>query len=170
MNTLPAGEITPGDDPLAGLRGYHLPDPVGWWPPAPGWWLLAALLLAVAVALAWWWLRRRRRTAAARQAQRELAWLRRTAGQAHDAAAYTRSLSKLLRRYVLTVFPRREVAALTGEAWLAFLDRHGGGGRFASGPGRQLVEAPYRPAADLPVGQLADLVEDWIRRNAEACR
>ena len=33
-------------DPLAGLRGYHLPEAVSWWPPGPGWWLLARWLPA----------------------------------------------------------------------------------------------------------------------------
>lgn len=174
MTPAPATTGMPTGDPLEGLRGYHLPDPVGWWPPAPGWWVLGLVLLAVGAVLGWWWLRRRRRTAAARQAQRELARLRRNRLEAKDPAAFVRGLSTLLRRYVLAVFPRREVAALTGEAWLAFLDRHGGGGRFLAGPGRQLLEAPYRPARDAAAGEspdaLAELVEDWIRDNRGAGR
>jgi hypothetical protein len=179
-STLQPG-VAAAPDALAGLRGYRLPDPVAWWPPAPGWWLLAVLLLAVAAALGWWWLRRRRCTAAAREAQRELAQLRRGWPHGHDGAAAVRSLSRLLRRYTLARFARAEVASLTGESWLAFLDAHGGGGRFRDGPGRQLAEAPYRPAPDTSAGhagpadgqlveQLADLVEDWIRRDREACR
>lgn len=157
-------------DALAGLRGYRLPDPVAWWPPAPGWWVVATLLLVAAGVLAWWTLRQRRCTAAAREAQRELARLRRDQRQAQDPTAAVRSLSKLLRRYVLAKFARHEVASLTGDAWLAFLDANGGGGRFRDGPGRQLVEAPYRPVADRSVEPLVDLVEDWIRHNREACR
>ncbi|MBS1202779.1 MAG: hypothetical protein H6R22_1288, partial [Chromatiaceae bacterium] len=48
-------------DPLAGLRDWHLPDPVSWWPPAPGWWLVAGLALAACALTLHWWLRRRRR-------------------------------------------------------------------------------------------------------------
>lgn len=154
-----------GADPLADLRGYHLPDPVSWWPPAPGWWILAVLILIVLAGGIWWYLRRRRRLAAARAATRELDEMRNRFHAQNDAAAYLRGLSKLLRRYALAAFPRRDTAALTGEDWLRFLDRHSESGRFTQGPGRLLIEAPYRPTADTKPEELAALVEDWIRRN-----
>jgi hypothetical protein len=165
LNPLPAAA-----EPLAELRGYHLPEAVSWWPPAPGWWvLLGVVLLSGALAL-WWGLRRRRCHAAARQAVRELQILRTALAARRDHAEFVRGLSRLLRRYVLAAFPRHRVAALTGDDWLAFLDTHGGDGRFRDGPGRQLVEAPYRPAAEVAAEDLAALVADWIRRNREVCR
>jgi hypothetical protein len=154
-------------DPLAQLRGYHFPAPVSWWPPAPGWWVLGGLLLALIAAGAWVLLRRRRRRAAARRAQEELQALRAALATGRDPAAFVRGLSRLLRRFALARFPRREVAGLTGADWLAFLDANGGGGRFRDGPGRLLTEAPYRPAGEIPAEELADLACDWILRNAE---
>ena len=164
---------TPPNDPLAGLRAYHLPDPVAWWTPAPGWWLLGLILLLSLASLGWWLVRRHRRRAASRAASRELAALHaRLAAQggAADtgaAAAFARDLSKLLRRYAIAAFPRREVAALTDEQWLRFLDRHGGDGQFHQGPGKALVEAPYQRAAEVAPEHLAALVERWIRHNRE---
>ncbi|MBK8637323.1 MAG: DUF4381 domain-containing protein [Chromatiaceae bacterium] len=164
--------MTPGalgaPDPLAELRGYHLPDPVSWWPPAPGWWLLALLGLSLLGLLAGWLVRRHRRGAASRAAQAELAAIRAALAQDGDTAACARGLSRLLRRFALVRFPRRAVAGLSGEAWLAFLDAQGGAGRFQSGPGRLLLDAPYRPPQDLPIAELAGLVEDWIRLNQRA--
>lgn len=155
-------------DPLAGLRDYHLPEAVSWWPPAPGWWLLFVLSLVAALAIVWWLGRRRRRLAVARTAARELARLR-TGAAGQGGAALARELSKLLRRYACAVYPREPVAGLSGEAWLAFLDAHGGDGRFASGPGRVLIEAPYRPVG--AAGEaLVELVADWIRHNREVRR
>lgn len=168
MNSSPQS-IDISGDPLAGLRGYHLPDAVSWWPPAPGWWVSLALLLVVMGVLAWWLMRRYRCRAAARQAMRELELMRTSLLTDRDTAVFVRGLSTLLRRYVLAAFPGHQVAALTGEAWLAFLDAHGGGGKFREGPGRQLVEAPYRPAAEIPADEMAELVRDWIRRNREVC-
>jgi hypothetical protein len=157
--------LTAATDPLAGLRGYHLPEAVSWWPPAPGWWLLALLALVLAALSARWLTRRYRSGAPARAAMRELAELRAGYARHGDAAAYAGGMSRLLRRYALTRFPRGEVAGLSGEDWLAFLDAHGGGGRFRRGPGRPLVDAPYRPDAELQAEALAQLVAEWIGRN-----
>lgn len=161
-------------DPLAGLRPYRMPDPVGWWPPAPGWWVLAALLLGLAVILLLVLHRRRRCRAAARAAEAELARLRALGNAAEGADEALRGLSRLLRRYALVVYPREQVAGLSGADWLDFLDAHGGDGRFGAGPGRALAQAPYQPPSQPPpqteLRTLIDLVGDWIRRNPGACR
>jgi cbb3-type cytochrome oxidase subunit 3 len=166
MNAAPMTQ-TPTTDSLAGLRGYHLPDPVSWWPPAPGWWLLAGLLLVLAIGLLWWALRRQRRRAAARQALQELTELRAALETDQDRQAYVRGLSRLLRRFALTRFTRAEVAGLAGSEWMVFLDAHGGSGQFQEGEGRLLSEAPYRLGSEIPVERLGSLVEQWIRQNQE---
>jgi hypothetical protein len=162
--------LPPAPDVLAGLRPYRLPDPVAWWPPAPGWWLLALLAIGLAAALVLILRRRRRCRAAVRAARAELARLRALAARADSAGEALPGLSRLLRRYALAVYPREQVAGLSGPDWLQFLDAHGGDGRFAAGPGRALAEAPYRPPGDSDLGALFELVGDWIRRNPGACR
>ena len=152
-------------DALAELRAYRMPEPVSWWPPAPGWWVVFAILLGPAGWLAWRAWRRHRQTAAARAARRALNALRGDYARTGDAAAFCRELSALLRRYAIARWPRQQVAGLTGADWLDFLDRHGGDGMFASGPGRQLLDAPYRPGPDLQVTAVADVVERWLARN-----
>ena len=150
-------------DPLADLRDIHLPDPVSWWPPAPGWWLVAALALVLAAAGVWWarraWARRRRwrRVSAALDAM--LADYRRTG----DGAALAAGISVLLKRVALAGWPRQEVAGLAGPAWLAFLDRTGGGGGFAGGAGRVLADAAYGAPAPVDGEALAALARRWIR-------
>ena len=166
MNAAPSNTV----DALAGLRAYHLPDAPSWWPPAPGWWGLALLLLLAGTALAWWLVRRRYRHAAYRQALHELHALRNTLAEGRDVAAFVRGLSKLLRRYAIALYPRQQVAALSGENWLRFLDRHADGNHFLHGPGRQLLDAPYRRQPEAATAELATLVENWIRRNREARR
>ena len=110
----------PGDLPL---RDIHLPDAVSWWPPAPGWWLLLALLIiAILGGVAWWRWRRRRRILVA--LQRELQTIRNDFDRQGDAATTLHSVSALLRRAGISLFPRREVASLTGKDWTDFLNAH----------------------------------------------
>lgn len=149
---------------LSQLRDIHLPPPVSWWPPAPGWWLLLGATAAVVMGLLWWF-RRRRNNRWRRQALRELADLRSLSSGAQGGVV---ALSVLLRRVALTRFPRHEVAALNGDAWLAFLDRtFGAGNDFTSDAGRLLATAPYTQGKQIEAGTLHvlfDLSERWIRK------
>jgi hypothetical protein len=143
------------------LRDIHGPPAPGLWPPAPGWWVLVGLLLLLLVLLVRTLHRRYGALRRRREILEELAALRgRDAGA--DLAA---EVSALLKRVALARFPRSEVASLTGQAWVEFLDRNGGGGRFVSGPGRSLAEGPYAPAPRFDPEDLLALAGDWIRRN-----
>ena len=142
------------------LRDIHLPASVSWWPPAPGWVAVALVLLGLAGLLVYL---HRRRHAPRRAALRE--WNQLAARYRHDgdAAALAAGLSRLLRRAALVRAERQRVAGLTGEAWLAFLDRAGGTDAFTAGPGRALAEAPYRPAP-VPDGEaLLACSHAWLR-------
>jgi hypothetical protein len=153
------------------LRDLHLPDPVGWWPPAPGWWVLLALAVLGAVLLLRHALRSRGGAVARRRALKELGRLTADYESHRDAVAFSSHLSQLLRRTMLAYAPRREVAGLTGEAWLAWLDRDFDEPLFASDTGRKLLELPYRrPAEDVAALELVDLVSAVRRRLATPVR
>lgn len=140
------------------LRDIHLPDPVGWWPPAPGWWLLTALILLLVGGFLG--LRRRYRHRRYRRlALRELERLEQL-----PPAELAAGLSRLLRRAALCHFPRGECAGLSGEAWLAFLDRPFADNPFSEGAGRCLLEAPYRPATEIDSRALIELARRWIKQ------
>lgn len=149
------------------IRDLHLPEAIGWWPPAPGWWILAALL---AVALGWGLLRlaaMRARGRARRHALAELDRLLDAYEADGDAARFAAGVSALLRRTMLAYAPRAEVAGLTGEDWLAWLDRDLAVPQFTAGPGRRLVDLPYRaPDADVPAGEVYSLVTAVRQRVA----
>ena len=147
--------------PPLDLRDIHLPADPAFWPPAPGWWLAGGLNLFVLVLVmirglkAWHRYRRRRLALDRLQALSTL-----DAGP--ELAA---GISELLKRVALGGFSRREVAGLSGRAWLGFLDRTGGAGRFAEGPGRVLADGPYLAAAEFDAAALRELAKEWIRRN-----
>jgi hypothetical protein len=165
---------TPGAvDPLAELRGLHLPDAIGLWPPAPGWWIALALVLCSVAAIAL--LARRRRRSLGARALRELRRLERR-GTA-DVPSLATALSELLRRVALEKFGAQPVASLAGERWGYFLKSTAPasrkGRRFDEAAGRALALAPYAPPAaaqaalaDVDRERLVAAAREWIRGNA----
>jgi hypothetical protein len=144
------------------LRDIHLPPPIPWWPPAPGWWALLFIILGAGL-LAWGLYRRPRTTPWQHIAERELQIIRHQYESTPDAHTLIRALSALLRRVCLSLYPRQEVAGLTGEAWLAFLDRQAGMESFRHGGGHVLISAPYQAQAHVNVQALLDVCTAWLR-------
>lgn len=150
------------------LRDIHLPPPPAAWPPAPGWWVLLAAGTAVAAWLAY----RHRRGKPLRTALRDLDAVARAHTQTHDAVELARGICTVLRSYARRRFPDARIAGLSGPAWLAFLDAHGGHGAFGAGAGAVLDTLPYRPATAAPAlsqGEaeaLLALARRWLRSNA----
>jgi len=143
------------------LRDLHLPDEVGLWPLAPGWWILIALLVAGAAIVVWRIVVARRKSAPRRLALARLDHCAADYAEHGDPVRLGAELSELLRRTMLAYAPRSEVAGLTGDAWLEWLDRDLDTPEFTRGPGRMLVELPYRDPrgnADVGVEPLLDVV------------
>lgn len=129
------------------------PPPVSMAPQTWGWAALAALLAIAAIILTVHLVRRYRANAYRREA---LAEMRRSP---EDPAA----IARILRRTALAAYPRRDVAGLTGERWLAFLNRTGRASHFEGEAGRNLIRAPYR---DTPPGaDMKACAEQWIRSH-----
>lgn len=157
---------------LSQLRDIHLPAPVSWWPPAPGWWLLLIVFLLVLTAT-WFLYHRYLRNQWRRSALTELSLLR-NESQRQTSNLIVGELSVLLRRVAISRFPREESARLSGEPWLAFLDREQSGeAKFKSAAGRMLITAPYAPATVITpelMVQLFSLCEDWINKLPAGAR
>ncbi len=131
------------------LRDLHLPDPVGWWPLAPGWWIVAFMFAAGLAYLAWRSFQAWRRAAPRRFALRELARYEGAYLQHKNPVLLAKQLSALLRRGMLAYAPRADVAGLTGDAWLQWLDDGMPLPYFHTEGGKSLLELPYRnPDAD----------------------
>lgn len=152
-------------DPLAQLRDIHQPAMIDAWPPAPGWWLLAALgLAAISALIAWAW-RSWRTNQYRREALRELNLLLESWQETADDAAYLQSIQLLLKRVALSRFPREDVASLTGEAWLQFLDRSTDSHDFSMGETEVLVDGNYRTDASINVEAIQAAAIQWIRQH-----
>ena len=68
---------------------------------------------------------------------------------------------------MLAYAPRQEVAGLTGDEWLQWLDRDLDRPRFQGDAGRKLLELPYRrPDDELSALEIVDLVAAVRQRIA----
>lgn len=161
--------MNPAEPQTLQLRDIHLPAEPGFWPPAPGWWLVAAMVFAL---LVWVGMKSREYYRIHRQRQRILRVLEQleSASGQSETPVFLAQISMLLRRLALMRFPRKDIAALTGDAWLEFLDSSGGNGQFCRGAGRVLADGPYvrdiRDSVDSRA--LGSLIRTWIKKNSGA--
>lgn len=166
-------------DPLAALHDIHLPPPIGWWPPAPGWWLLLVLVMVLIVSLFWRLHRRRMQqhrpspitvkqiVAAASLEMDRLA-------EDIEAGLVPRQAvadgSRLLRRVAIQLAVLRgdtnDVAGMTGEAWLRWLDAQWNRDDFSQGVGRELIDAPYRHELNINPSALLSLSRTWLEKQS----
>ncbi|MDD5271406.1 MAG: DUF4381 domain-containing protein [Methylovulum sp.] len=151
------------------LKGLHLPEAISWWPPALGWWLVA-LAAAGTLALLYWLYKRLTRKTAVKTAQKLLLAIRQHPDW--DNAQKLQELSALLRRVAISIAPNTNVASLTGDTWLHFLDQALANSAFSTGIGACLADAPYRPIAlsDAEMAQLFSLCEAWLKQCARPAR
>ena len=156
---------------LQNLNDIVVPGPVAWWPPAPAWYVLGAMAMIALLVMAVRQWRRWQQNRYRRQAMLELSSIREQA-----SAGNLQQLPVLLKRAALSVWPREDVAALTGLAWHRFLDQSAGMDRFCSGAGDTLDRLAYA-ASDEPLPaepelqQVLDATDFWLRnhlRQAEA--
>ena len=152
---------------LQNLNDIVLPPAVAWWPPAPGWYVLFALVLVALLVAGFLQWRRWRDNRYRREALLELSAIRTNA-----SAEQLHAVPELLKRAALSVWPRTEVAALTGADWHRFLDRTAGLDQFCSGVGETLDQLAYSNsgsgARELDArqsGQLLDASELWLKKH-----
>jgi hypothetical protein len=153
------------ENPLANLKDIHLPDAVSAWPPAPGWWILAFLILSLLGWSIWIVWKKYQQKHLFRVSITTLEAIENDYKKHQDPQLLIRQYSLLLRRISLALFPRSEVASLTGQAWLEFLDERAQTSLFKSEAGKLLLNAPYqRPERAIKhLEQLNDSMKNWIQ-------
>lgn len=164
---LPGGVTggAPQPDPLAELRDIHMPGAIDTWPPAVGWWILLAIAIFLVLAALYWLYARWRANRYRREAITELNQLRADYQQHGEDSVYLAEYQCLLKRVALTRYAREDVASLTGESWVAFLDRTSKSQEFSMGKGQVLIDSTYVPEPEADVAALHKMGVAWIKRH-----
>lgn len=133
-----------------------------WWPPAPLIWMLAVLgCLAL-----WWLVKWIRHVLRYQYADLQYAALVEL-GQIENNHQYTdqqfaSEVSSLLKRVALQRFPDKNLAHLSGDQWLGFLDNAVNTQAFQNLGGENLDAAQYRASSKLDQAALLNAASQWI--------
>ena len=152
---------------LNDLREIAIPEPVSFWPPAMGVWIIAGL---AAIALAHLTLKRYNIWRANAYRRAGLLLLDEIEDNAESLETIVGEISIILKRVALAAFTREQVASLTGEDWLNFLNQSYGGNGFFDNPGHLLKDATCRPNGENAIDRndsekLLLLARTWIRQH-----
>ena len=165
--------LLPPDKPMASiadLKDIPAPPPVSYAPQTAGWWVVGGLIVLGLLLYAFFRWRKWRRNRYRREAQAELEAIERATNDASTRDEALAALPALVKRTVLSWAPRQEVAPLSGEAWLRYLDRTYARGGFVQGPGRQLDALAYGPGeiSGDELHALIALLHHWIDDHVAA--
>ena len=120
--------------------------------------------LITVIGLCVFFIRRHRehRLSAVFLAKQELEKIKNSYRENQNKSELVQELSTLIRRVSISVCKRSDIASLTGQEWLMFLDRFTNNNEFSQGIGRVLVEAPYQGSPDYDSTGLLELISKWI--------
>jgi len=136
------------------LHDFYQPPAPSWMPQTIGWYVVFGLLFLLAAWAVWHIFARWRHNRYRREALREL--------ERADISA----IPVVLKRAALAAWPREQVASLSGEPWLRFLEASGADFSLR-GPGRLLLNLYYDAGSLTPEEEhdLRHAAATWIRRH-----
>ena len=157
-----------GNDWLTNLHEVSLPGAISFLPSGPLLWALLVIGMWLLGHALWWryvnWCDQQYR----RQALSKLSELQALWQQPASRVQASQELVILLRRVALTAWPRVDVAAKVGAAWLDFLTRTT---KVSTAPPNILGELAYLPESQLQQitteqwQESIAWVQDWIREH-----
>lgn len=150
-------------NPLAEqLHDILLPDPVGWWPLAASIWVLIIIILGIIIGLSAYFWHRYQQHKYRRTAISEIAsWT-----EHPDDSQLLQQLNTTLKQVAITTYGRHQVAPLTDQAWLSFLNDKA---QFIPQPDNinQLVGyyGLQKPLTPMQRQRLIQYTQQWIKEH-----
>ena len=139
------------------------PENISWLPQTAGWAWLGALLLAVLLRYGWQLLRHWHHNRYRREAMQRMQQL----AQSEPQDTWLVELNKLLKLTALAAFSREQVARLSGQEWVEFLNRHCASTPFSPDHCNLLARGVYESTAvaDATRQALFAACLNWVRNH-----
>jgi hypothetical protein len=139
------------------------PAAINWWPQTTGWWWVGAALVVVLGRYGWRRLRHWYRNRYRREATLRLQQL--AATSANDN--WPLEINRLLKLTALAAFSRDQVASLSGDAWVNFLNRQCTTPPFSAQQAQLLALGTYtgQAVAAAQRQQMVDACVTWVREH-----
>ena len=151
---------------ITDLEPIVAPEPVLFWPPQPGWYAVLFLLFVGIGFIIYKRIVYKRRNAYRKNA---LATLKKLKTESFNSALVPK-LNALLKATALQGYSRQQVANLSGDKWLDFLDKTQPKVAFSKTPGTYLEQLSYQALEAVQISAaeweiLLQMSEQWIKSH-----
>ncbi len=170
------------DEQLQLLADIHLPDPISWWPPAPGWWLVLFTGIFLCYLIYRFSKKKLHQSKYKKQAKSELQLIHRHWQKQQNLILTASRLSVFIRRIALaeqqmtSTLKRHDIASLTDEQWLLFIQKQQGMQAIGKNYHELLVQLPYQDPLikfdieeqkklSKQIDELFNAISQWIKKG-----
>lgn len=147
---------------LTQLQDIVTPAPIGWWPISDS---LLSLIIGfggLMIGLSWYFLNQRKQNQYRRQAQ---SLFDEAIAESDEPKRQLQIANQLLKQVAITSYGRKQVAALTGDRWIAFLQQNASYIKQPPELGSCLASIyhPNQTPDPQALQQTLDYVKQWIK-------
>lgn len=158
-------------DPLASLRDIHLPDAPGLWPLAIGWWIVILAILFSLMCFFLWQSKRNRKiqseieTDITEDFSEDLHRIIKDFDNHQNNVLLVQQVSMLLRKVSMT--DSRNHAAITGNDWLAALDKRFDTNKFTQQYVKLFQQQQYAGQVEIDIKSFIHFIEECLSKNSK---
>ncbi len=143
------------ENPLDKLKDIHLPEQIDGFVMTPGWWIILLLLALIIIYFVIKQIKKRKALALLKPLAVEIAELKSKQATTDSLA----KLSALIKRIALVYYPQSQVASLTGNNWITFLNAEQPQHQFTNQQIHWITEFVYQKEVSISNSNWHDLLE-----------
>ncbi len=148
---------------LAKLKEIALPEAISYFPQTPAWYVLFGVIVVLILFFLWKQYKHYQNNKYRRVALTELSKIK-------SEKTYE-EIPELVKRVALAFLDRNEIASLSGETWLEFLNKSYKGNGFSSDAGSLFIDFGYSSQTRIDqyqqgeIKNLINLISEWIKKH-----